>query len=238
AGQSFRPSFLPDSAETEPTTEERFEAQAGDDGSVKSSIDYGLNVSTSKQDDKTGAAPPSSVRGGRSREDAEAEQLRQDVANLPPEASLEAYEAMPVEAFGEALLRGMGWREGRAIGRKDRAEVEVVEMKRRAPGLGLGRYYLKKATLVDVKTPTLCDIVLEGSHELVPDVAQSALETAVPSRPGASVLVVLGSQRGQPGRLLERRTGDGLAVVQVHADMRVRKVYLDQVAEYVGPDAS
>lgn len=70
------------------------------------------------------------------------------------------------------------------------------------------------------------------------DVAQSALETAVPSRPGASVLVVLGSQRGQPGRLLERRTGDGLAVVQVHADMRVRKVYLDQVAEYVGPDAS
>lgn len=34
--------------------------------------------------------------------------------------------------------------------------------------LGAGRYYLKKATLVDVKTPTLCDIVLEGSHELVP----------------------------------------------------------------------
>ena len=33
------------------------------------------------------------------------------------EAGLDAYEAMPVEAFGEAMLRGMGWAEGRCVGR-------------------------------------------------------------------------------------------------------------------------
>ena len=33
------------------------------------------------------------------------------------EAGLEAYEAMPVELFGEAMLRGMGWQEGRCVGK-------------------------------------------------------------------------------------------------------------------------
>lgn len=35
----------------------------------------------------------------------EAEVLKRDLAELPPEAPLEAYEAMPVDKFGEALLR-------------------------------------------------------------------------------------------------------------------------------------
>ncbi len=37
--------------------------------------------------------------------DAETETLKRDLAELPPEAPLEAYEAMPVDRFGEALLR-------------------------------------------------------------------------------------------------------------------------------------
>ena len=35
----------------------------------------------------------------------EAEVLKRDLAELPSEAPLEAYEAMPVDKFGEALLR-------------------------------------------------------------------------------------------------------------------------------------
>lgn len=30
---------------------------------------------------------------------------------------MDAYEAMPIEAFGEAMLRGMGWHEGKAVGK-------------------------------------------------------------------------------------------------------------------------
>jgi hypothetical protein len=30
---------------------------------------------------------------------------------------MEDYERIPVEEFGAALLRGMGWKEGQAIGR-------------------------------------------------------------------------------------------------------------------------
>ena len=33
---------------------------------------------------------------------------------------------MPVEAFGEALLRGMGWKDEEGVGRK-KTKVEAVE---------------------------------------------------------------------------------------------------------------
>lgn len=38
---------------------------------------------------------------------------------MPDMATEAEYEAIPVEAFGEAMLRGMGWIEGRALGRRD-----------------------------------------------------------------------------------------------------------------------
>lgn len=47
--------------------------------------------------------------------DWETEAFKKDVANLPDTASLEEYAAMPVEAFGEAMLRGMGWSEDREV---------------------------------------------------------------------------------------------------------------------------
>lgn len=35
----------------------------------------------------------------------DAKKFQEDLQTLPPEASLDAYEATPVEVFGEALLR-------------------------------------------------------------------------------------------------------------------------------------
>lgn len=43
--------------------------------------------------------------------------FRNDIANRPDETTMEDYERMPVEHFGAALLRGMGWSEGQGIGR-------------------------------------------------------------------------------------------------------------------------
>ena len=41
------------------------------------------------------------------------------------EASLDAYEAMPISSFGEAMLRGMGWKEGMSVGRNVPKEVST-----------------------------------------------------------------------------------------------------------------
>ncbi|XP_051499937.1 LOW QUALITY PROTEIN: G-patch domain and KOW motifs-containing protein [Apus apus] len=48
------------------------------------------------------------------------------------------YEAVPVEAFGLAMLRGMGWKQGEGIGRTFKQVVKPLETKLRPRGLGLG----------------------------------------------------------------------------------------------------
>ena len=64
--------------------------------------------------------------------------FRSDVASRPESASLDDYAAVPIEEFGAALLRGMGWKEGDVVGkRKDQAsKTRVVE--RRPALLGIG----------------------------------------------------------------------------------------------------
>lgn len=47
----------------------------------------------------------------------ETEAFREDVKTRPDEATMEDYERVPVEQFGAALLRGLGWKEGEGIGR-------------------------------------------------------------------------------------------------------------------------
>nr|CAD7458220.1 unnamed protein product [Timema tahoe] len=53
------------------------------------------------------------------------------------ESSLEDYERVPVENFGMALLKGMGWKEGKGIGKKPRV-VETITQVPRPRGVGLG----------------------------------------------------------------------------------------------------
>ncbi|KAL4755286.1 DExH-box splicing factor binding site-domain-containing protein [Aspergillus terricola var. indicus] len=48
---------------------------------------------------------------------SETRSFRADIAARPESATLEQYNAIPVEEFGAALLRGMGWKEGQAVGK-------------------------------------------------------------------------------------------------------------------------
>lgn len=42
----------------------------------------------------------------------------------------QGYEDMPIEEFGKAMLRGMGWTEGMGVGR-NRKEAQPIEYLRR-----------------------------------------------------------------------------------------------------------
>lgn len=61
-----------------------------------------------------------------------------DVSIRPSEPTLDDYESVPVEAFGSALLRGMGWKAGDPIGGINKAITPIFEPHIRARGLGLG----------------------------------------------------------------------------------------------------
>lgn len=69
---------------------------------------------------------------------SEDDAYRRDAAAAGAESTLDDYEAMPVEEFGAALLRGMGWN-GELRGPKPK------EARRRANRLGLGAKELKES---------------------------------------------------------------------------------------------
>ncbi|OAL53239.1 hypothetical protein IQ07DRAFT_561890 [Pyrenochaeta sp. DS3sAY3a] len=67
----------------------------------------------------------------------EEEALQYDLQNAPDAPTLAAYEATPIEGFGAALLRGMGWKDGETI-KKGGVAPEAVAIKRRPALLGIG----------------------------------------------------------------------------------------------------
>ena len=69
----------------------------------------------------------------------DSERYRLDVATRAEEAAplSEAYEAMPIEAFGKAYMRGLGWEEGKGV-KEGKPEVEAIEYVPRPQLLGLG----------------------------------------------------------------------------------------------------
>ncbi len=56
-----------------------------------------------------------------------------------------------------------------------------------------GRLYLKKAIVVDVSQPTICDVVVDDPRQRVTGVAQRQLESIVPKANGARVRICLHS---------------------------------------------
>jgi hypothetical protein len=123
--------------ETKPLTDDQIALQAlisESKGDVERRSD--LVIESSKPRDDDNEAPD--------RYD-ETSSFRTDVQSRPEPATLDQYNAIPVEEFGAALLRGMGWKDGQSIGRgnygssadADRANKPRVPERR--PGfLGIG----------------------------------------------------------------------------------------------------
>lgn len=83
------------------------------------------------------------------------ERFKHDVESRPEDMDVhkdsDRYERVPVEAFGHAMLRGMGWKPGDAIGLTNAAVVEPIEFLPRAERLGLGANVVKPKDRPDRK---------------------------------------------------------------------------------------
>nr|XP_050852470.1 G-patch domain and KOW motifs-containing protein-like isoform X1 [Vespula vulgaris] len=63
------------------------------------------------------------------------------------ESTLEDYERIPIDAFGLAMLRGMGWQPGRGIGKNEKVVSTVIpELRPKGMGLGADKVTLQKQT--------------------------------------------------------------------------------------------
>ena len=137
------PSFIPE-ASADVQGGERFEKAIANEQAQAPNVQYGLNkrsrsVNAAAGDEQAQPTERSFVeRALDERNAAETAQLRDDLARLPDSAALDAYDSMPVECFGEAMLRGMGWTDGAPVGRNAAAVVKPIEYVPRPQLLGLG----------------------------------------------------------------------------------------------------
>lgn len=79
-----------------------------------------------------------------------------DGDSVPEETPPDAYERVPVDEFGAALLRGMGWKEGDALGQNRNGLAKPREFKPRPDKLGLGAQALPNmpSSVMNTKKPS------------------------------------------------------------------------------------
>jgi len=112
-----------------------------------------------------------------------------------------------------------------------------------------GRFYLKRARVVDVPAPGIATLSVisntsSASAASLSGVRASSLETAVPRDPGAAVVVVEGPHQGRRGKLLARMESGGSSsskqhrgptgAVQLRGDLEVVQLPFDWFAEAAG----
>ena len=61
-----------------------------------------------------------------------------DVSKRADQSTMEDYENVPIEQYGKAMLRGMGWKPGEGIGGYKKQVVAIIDPLSRPKGLGLG----------------------------------------------------------------------------------------------------
>ena len=113
--------------------EEALEALMGDESKKKSELVLPALNGLSKDVDG-GEAFTGRGTAGMNEDDS----FRTDVASRPDMASLDDYAAVPVEEFGAALLRGMGWKEGDVVGKRKNQISKARVVERRPALLGIG----------------------------------------------------------------------------------------------------
>ncbi|KAJ4729094.1 protein MOS2-like [Melia azedarach] len=307
----------------------QWELERKNDAEDDSKISYGLNLRSNHNDNSNSnqdAAGPTieSVKKVVSKD------FKHDLERLRDDEGFEQYEDMPVEEFGAALLGGLGWYEGRGIGKNSKGNVKIKEFGKKSfvsddviinkdkeknglkkvkeprdtkiddrdkqvkhqeslkqvdnrregvkqvdkrsresekqvdkqiretekresskdkgriswlrshirvriisKDFKKGRLYLKKGEVVDVVGPTTCDISMDEGGELVQGVEQDVLESALPRRGGA-VLVLHGRHKGIYGNLVDRDLDRETGVVRDADTHELLNVKLEQIAEYIG----
>ena len=121
-------------------------SRTADEEAMASLLSNGERKSTltipAQESDPSNVYDPGSISGEEYQD--ENERFKADLRSRPDVATLEDYAAVPVEDFGVAMLRGMGWREGGKVGKQRAGEIaspvkqEPRIIERRPALLGVG----------------------------------------------------------------------------------------------------
>jgi len=153
----------------------------------------------------------------------EEERFKHDLASRPDEANEEAYEEMPIDEFGTAMLRGMGWTPGTAIGLSNKGLIEPIEFVKR-PGyrLGLGaqpkdipvkkKKYIKPGESREPPPVMVAPTGPDGKIRHVKGISEQLVPFKKGFRPNDLVGIVSGPHEGLYARVVSENDDDDIVV--------------------------
>ncbi len=173
---------------------------------------YGLVIKKQKKD-----APILSMNAvpGTSILSTEKERFKHDYT-LRPDEQENDYNLMPVEDFGAALLRGMGWNQGKPVGKNPNGLIEPVLVNARPSLLGLGAEPAPELEPKKQKKLLPGDVIETKPVLSVPEIVP--IEPDKIHKIGTKVVIISGSKKGNKGKIVNVSTKtDGIAVkIQLH----------------------
>lgn len=81
-------------------------------------------------------------------------------------------------------------------------------------------------------TPFLSTVLLDSGDRI--EVSDSQIETSIPKKEGARVLILLGKHRRKRAKMLHRSSQLGQAALQLTEDYTIVKCDFSEFAEFVG----
>ncbi|XP_078342048.1 G-patch domain and KOW motifs-containing protein-like isoform X2 [Oculina patagonica] len=150
-----------------------------------------------------------------------------DIALRPQQSTMEDYQEMPVSAFGAAMLRGMGWKKGQAIGGTNKGLAEPIEYIPRSKGLGLGAERRpptdemlqgRKRKPGDPSSKNMSGPIKEkdGRVRHFKGVGETVLQETLDYRAGTGVVIEKGPHRDMCGKIVAVDVDTSRITVQLH----------------------
>ncbi len=96
-----------------------------------------------------------------------------------------------------------------------------------------GKYYGMKGRVLDILPGNKCSVVLEEYDRVLDDVDPKHIETVMPAT-GGVIKVLVGPHKGHTGTLMERDNSKGTVQVQLHDDLSIQVLSMDDVAQFFG----
>jgi G patch domain/KOW motif-containing protein len=166
----------------------------------------------------------------------ERNKFKEECKALPDHCDEEGYESMPIEMFGEAMLRGMGWEEGKPLGKNAKGIIAPVEYVHRQQLLGLGAapaapQESKKRILHSGESRVRADLVLptgpDGKVRNLKTLDEKLVERVKPGvHPGKVMVIVCGQHSGMLAKVLSVEKPEGRSeratVVLSHSDEKLQ----------------
>lgn len=163
------------------------------------------------------------------------------------ESTITDYEDIPVASFGAALLRGMGWSEGKPLGLTNKGLAAPIEYIPRHKGLGLGaekqrtknnenrKRKLGDENLKQTNFSTVIDS--EGRVRHIKQVGEEVKEKIVGFFPGSHILIVKGVHKDLYGKIVAvdedtaritvtlALSGETIQISQYNTDLVDREIF-------------